>query len=333
MAYELEHDLNHVLAHTEGIWDPVKGTKVFVTGGTCFVGQWLIDSFVWANRRLNLNARLFVLTRDPKAFDERQPTLIGNRAVEILRGDIKTTGFPEDEFQFVIHAAHEHSPARSSANFEGTRRVVEMAKTHGTRRFLYVSSGAVYGEQPIEIGMVTEDTVPASGTLTCYGEAKRESEAWSLRESDSTLGVVIARLFAFIGPYLPLGRNFAAGNFVRDARLGGPIHVEGDGTPLRSYLYAADVAIWLWTLLLKGTAGRSYNVGSDHAISILDLAKKVERVCGVTRGIRVAQEAVEGARPKRYVPSIARARTELGLEPWIGLEEGVRRMFNWHDSP
>jgi dTDP-glucose 4,6-dehydratase len=332
MAYELERDLDHVLAHTEGVWGPVKGTNIFVTGGTCFVGQWLIDSFMWANRRLNLNARLFVLTRNPNAFEGRRPALKGDKAIEILRGDIKTTKFPEEEFRFVIHAAHEHSAVPSSANLEGTRRVLELAKTRGTKRLLYVSSGAVYGEQPVEIEMMTEDTVPAS-RITGYGEAKRESEAWCLGASDSTLDVVIARLFAFIGPYLPLDRNFAAGNFVRDALLGGPIRIEGDGTPLRSYLYAADVAIWLWTLLLNGGAGRAYNVGSDQAISILELAKQVERVCGVTRGICVAEEAVEGVRPKRYVPSIARARTELGLEQWIGLDEGICRMFNWRDSP
>jgi dTDP-glucose 4,6-dehydratase len=128
---------------------------------------------------------------------------------------------------------------------------------------------------------------------------------------------------------LPLEKNFAVGNFVRDARMGGPIEVEGDGTPLRSYLYAADLAIWLWTLLIEGIPGRTYNIGSDQAVSILDLARTVESVCGVKSGIRVALKPAMGVKPKRYVPSIARAREELRLEPWIGLEEGIRRMFQF----
>jgi len=333
MAYELERDLHHVLAHSAGLWEPLRGKNLFVTGATSFVGRWLIESFVWANRQLELKARMFVLTRDQQSFTKSRPLCTVDKSIEILRGDIKTITFPEAEFRFIIHAAYEDSPRPVAANAEGTRRVLELAKTRGTGRLLYASSGAVYGEQPAETELMAEDTIGATGGVTGYAEAKRESEAQCLRASDAKLGVVIARLFTFIGPYLPVDRNYAVGNFVRDARLAGPIRIEGDGTPLRSYLYAADVAIWLWTLLIKGTAGRAYNVGSDQALSILDLAKRVERVCGVKRGISVAQQAVPGAQPKRYVPSIARARTELGLQPWIGLEEGIRRMFSWHDSP
>jgi dTDP-glucose 4,6-dehydratase len=89
------------------------------------------------------------------------------------------------------------------------------------------------------------------------------------------------------------------------------------------------MAICLWTLLIKGVAGRTYNVGSDQAISILDLARTVAKVCGVKEGIHVALKPAEGATRKRYVPSIARAREELGLDVWTSLEEGIRRMFNF----
>jgi dTDP-glucose 4,6-dehydratase len=111
--------------------------------------------------------------------------------------------------------------------------------------------------------------------------------------------------------------------------LGGPINIEGDGTSIRSYLYGADLAIWLWTLVVQGDSTAPYNVGSDQAVSILELAKLVERLCCPGKGIVIAKTAVPGQKPNRYIPSIERARTQFGLYPLIGLEEGITRMFNF----
>jgi nucleoside-diphosphate-sugar epimerase len=318
--------LDHVLEYTETVWQQLAGSDIFITGGTGFVGLWLLETFVWANERLKLNARMTLLTRDPAAFRVKKPVLAGKPSLELICGDVKAVRFPNREFQYVIHAASERE--NPAADVDGTRRIIEMARAHGARRFLFTSSGAVYGEQPPDLERVDENYIASEGG-PAYAQAKRASESLCVKEASSRMIVVIARLFAFVGPYLPLDAHFAIGNFVRDARMGGPIRIKGDGTPLRSYLYAADMAIWLWTLLIKGGSARTYNVGSDLAIGILDLARMVERVCGVRRGITVALKPAPGEKPKRYVPSIARARAELGLEPRIELEEGIRRTFNF----
>ena len=194
--------------------------------------------------------------------------------------------------------------------------MLEFAATHGTRKFLFTSSGAVYGRQPASITHIEEDYAPLRDPLdgvSEYAEGKRAAESMCAAYSNKYgIECKIARGFAFVGPHLPLDAHFAIGNFIRDAMHGISIEVNGDGTSKRSYMYAADMAIWLWTILLRGPASQVFNVGSDQAISILELAHAVASAIGSPAAVRVAQRAGAGE-PQQYVPSISKARQHLGL--------------------
>ena len=335
-------DLTHILEHTNPLWDELRGKRIFITGGTGFFGKWLLESFICANYQLKLNAQMHVLSRDPEAFRMSYPHLADANGIVFYRGDVRTFDFPKEQIEFIIHAATDASAQLNRNNpllimdtiIEGTRRVLDFSLSCGAKRFLLISSGAVYGKQPVDLSHIPEDyqgapdpTQPASA----YSEGKRLSEfLCSIYRKEHGIESVIARCFAFVGPYLNLNIHYAIGNFIRDGLAGKPIRVTGDGTPLRSYLYSADLAIWLWALLFRGTPGEVYNVGSEQEVSIRDLAYEVAAYFSNSPKVIISKPPVPGKPAERYVPSTRKPRTELGLDMNIHLDEAVRRTVNWN---
>ncbi|MDR3734412.1 MAG: NAD(P)-dependent oxidoreductase [Acidobacteriaceae bacterium] len=327
-------DLDHILTHAD--LSALRNQRIFISGGTGFFGCWLLESFLHANRELNLNARATVLTRNPANFTAKVPHLVHDSSITLHAGDVKNYDFPPEKHAFIIHAATDSGGQQANSTpeelraaiVEGTRHTLRFGAATGARRLLYTSSGAVYGPQPSEITHLPETYAGRASADNIYGSAKLESEDLCLAQPN--LESVIARCFAFVGPHLPLDAHFAAGNFIRDAMAGTPLHIKGDGTPHRSYLYAGDLMIWLWTLLLRAPAGSVYNVGSEHSVSIAQLA----RTTAVTLrpGLEVRIDGVpDPAKPiARYVPSTQKARAELNLRTLIPLEESIRRTAAWH---
>jgi nucleoside-diphosphate-sugar epimerase len=219
---------------------------------------------------------------------------------------------------------------------EGTRRTLDFAAHCGARKFLLASSGAVYGRQPPGLAHLPEDHAgePRPGDPDeTYGKAKLQAERLcGLYAEEYGIEVKVARGFSFVGPYLPLDIHYAIGNFIRDGMSGGPIRVRGDGSPYRSYLYAADLAIWLWTILFRGRTSRPYNVGSEEELTIEALAREVAGVFTPPVPIEVAGAPVPGSPAGRYVPSTARARGELGLRQYTALPEAIRRTIRWYSG-
>ena len=336
----LATDLDHILDHTRDLWDELRGERIFITGGTGFFGHWLLESFLWANDRLSLGARATILTRSPQAFIAKIPHLALADSVTLAEGDIRTFAFPPGEFSHIIHAA---TPASAKLNvenpllmldtiIEGTRRTLDFSKACHVKKFLLTSSGAVYGRQPSEMTHISEDYQGAPDPLdthSAYGQGKRIAEHLCTLYASSALEIKIARSFALVGPYLPLDIHFAMGNFIRDGLKGGPIIIQADGTPRRSYLYAADLAIWLWTILFNGQSLRPYNVGSDESLSIAEVAHRVAQC--FTPEIKVEVRGFPNPLMplERYVPDIQRTRNELGLRALISVEEGILRTIQF----
>lgn len=340
----LSDDLAYIADETRLLWDAFRDGNIFISGGTGFFGCWLLESFVWANRLFGLNARATVLTRNPKALQKRAAHLLHCPEIEFICGDVRDFAFPAGTYRHVIHAAatsavetfNKEDPLRKfSTVIDGTRRMLDFALQAGAEKFLYTSSGAVYGPQPATTQYLDEDYGGAPDPLrvaSAWGESKRAAELLCTCYADCYgLKTTIARCFSFSGPYLQLDVHYAFGNFVRDGMAGGPIRVNGDGSPVRSYLYAADLTVWLWTILVHGKSGRAYNVGSENGITIAELARKVGACFSPEVDVVIA--GGEAGNASRYVPSTRLAREDLGLREKIGLREAILRTIAFYRAP
>lgn len=328
------------LGRTEPLWQELRGQRILITGATGFFGCWLLESFAWANQRLNLNAHAVGLSRHPEHLNERALHLAQDPAITLHAADVRYGDFPKGTFSHVIHAATEAS-ARLNREaplemfdtiVEGTRRTLQFSIASSVARFLLLSSGAVYGRQPAHLTHISESFEGGPDSLdpaAAYAEGKRSAEMLCSVFSSPRLATTVARGFAFVGPYMPLDAHFAIGNFISDRMHDRPIQVRGDGSAVRSYLYASDLMVWLWTILFKGQARRAYNVGSEEAVNIATLAREVAAALPPEPEVKIASSPIAGAPIHRYVPSTARAREEHGLLAEVPLHEAIRRTHRW----
>lgn len=320
-------------------WAALRNHKIFITGGTGFIGCWLLEALIWANQELELNITLGVLTRHPAGFIAKAPHLATHAIVSLIQGDVVNLTHIQGRYDCVIHAATDVAYQNENPFFvfnsivQGAQETLSLAQRCGAQRYLLTSSGAVYGKQSPLLAHISEDYVGAPDTLdlnNAYGHGKRAAE-WLSHTYGKIhhIDVKVARCFALVGPYLPLDAHFAVGNFIRDGLNKQTIAVNGDGTSIRSYLYAADMVVWLLTILVSGQAGRNYNVGSAQGISIGVLAELVSTFFYDELNVAIAKQPVMNAPVQSYVPNVDRAHNELMLRQYTDLNTAIKKTIAW----
>ena len=298
--------------------------RILITGGTGFVGRSLLDYRIRHGKCAD--TEWIIVSRNPEAFIQRCPQFSNMPGVCFVAGDVLHENMLSNyedigAVDAIIHAAAVLDPSTAadkilSAAIDGTRHVIALAQRVGCKKILFTSSGAVYGPC----------TSPSSENDECrpstpYGKGKMFAERLLV---ESGLDVKLARCFSFTGKYLNRKIYYAIGNFIQNCLDGKPIIINGDGTPLRSYLYADDLVEWLFAILERGESGRPYNVGSGHALSILELAEVVRSVLGTYNEIIVKGQPEPGMKPSVYVPDIGRACCELGVAVSVPLQDAIR---------
>jgi len=337
-------DLEHIYQNTKDIWGSFRGKSIFLTGGTGFFGKWLLESFIYANEKSALNAKITTLTRNPEEFLIQYPFYKEHaNTVQFVKGDILNYDFNLNEkFHFIIHAATAASEALNKSNpllmmdtiTLGTRKILDFAITQPLEGLLFVSSGAIYGKQPWSLSHINEHdsfNININNSNSAYAEGKRIAELYcSTYFEKYNLQIKIARCFAFVGPYLPLDSHFAIGNFINNVLKREDIIIKGDGSTIRSYMYASDLMIWLWRILINGGTNTPYNVGSDESISIKELAERINEISDSKVSVKILGSPVQKEKIDIYCPNISKAQT-INAHIKIQLSESIKKTIKFYE--
>jgi len=334
-AADLDLAVETVATH----WKRLDGMDLFFTGGTGFVGAWMSAVLLHAIDHGLLKARLRLLTRNPDRVRKDHPEIVAHPSVRLVQGDVLQAGWDCEGATHLIAGATEASAALLKERprrmletiLEGTTRTLDLAEKAGISRALFVSSGAAAGPQPSEVERVREDQhfgLDPFSPRIAYAEGKRLAELLFTLHRQASFSFTSARLWAFVGPLLPMDSHFAVGNFLGDALSGRKIRILGDGTTVRSYQYAAEMAAWNLVLLASGRHATAYNVGSDQAVSMRELASLCAGLGGEA-GYEVLGIPDPSRRTDVYVPDVGRMKDEFGLENRVGLEAALQATAAW----
>jgi UDP-glucuronate decarboxylase len=338
----ISEDLS-VIAQYDIPWRILKNKTLLITGGAGFIGSYLIKSLLTASQFYQLNIKVICITRDLSNLNYRLTNLKNFESLKVITHDI-CEPLPKDipRADYVIHCASHASPKYYGvdpvgtllSNTVGTKQLLAYAQSNGSEKFVFFSSGEVYGIPPRFGENITEvdfGYMDPMDLRSCYGESKRIGEAMCASWSNQYgLNTSVIRPFHTYGPSLFLDDGRVFSDFIADVIAKRNIVVKGDGLAMRPFCYISDAITGFLTVILKGECSQAYNIGNPNAeISVRDLALLVanifpERNIGVDFLQSNPNPNYLPSKISRSCPSIDKIRS-LGWQPKIALIDGFRR--------
>ncbi len=270
-------------------WEKLGGCNILVTGATGLIGGCLVDVLM---ARPGRSYRVFASGRNAARAGQRFARYAGDPGFCFIEHDVSQKPAFSKEFHYIVHAAGGAAPAAFAAspvevmraNFNGTDNLLAYGMAHGLRRFLYVSSGEVYGQGSSGKPFSECDSgyVDCATARACYPSAKRAAETLCASyAAEHGANVVIARPCHTYGPHFTESDNRVYAQFIRNVLRGEDIVMKSDGLQERSWCYVADCASALLHILLKGESGQAYNVADPTShFTIRELAEAVAQIAG-----------------------------------------------------
>lgn len=354
----LEEDLDAVCADLSEEFTEMSGRNLLITGGAGFLGYYLVQSVLHWNKRRPAADRIGLTVYDnyARGVPDWLEALRARGGLTLVRHDM-IQPLPADigDFDYIVHAAGIASPIyyraqplkTIDANINGLRNLLDYAvgqrnKGRPIRGLLFYSSSEIYGD-PVASAIPTPETyrgnVSCTGPRACYDESKRFGETLCVVYArHEGLPVTIARPFNNYGPGLKITDGRVLPDFARDVISGRDIVMLSDGSPKRTFCYATDAIVGYYKVLVKGRHGEAYNIGIDKPeISVGELAKLtaqagrdlLDYAGSVVLG-RSSETDYLVDNPNRRCPVIDKARSELGFDPKVTIEEGIYRSLIWY---
>ncbi|KXK69356.1 NAD-dependent dehydratase [Pseudomonas monteilii] len=336
----LAADLNGMLAAPLP-WEALYGRHILITGASGFIGGHVVEALAWLNRsQPQAHLHLYALARDLEKLRQRMPWLEIPGELTPLIQDVAEPCRLATPVDFIIHAASPASPKdylqrpvdTIRANTDGTRELLELARDKQAR-VLFLSSGAVYGDNPWQTEAIAEGDFGREdplGPRACYSESKRLAETLCLAyHSQYGVDARIARISHCYGPGMRLDDGRAICDLLADILLDRDIQLDSDGSASRPFCYVSDTVLGLFHILLRGKAGHAYNVGETHETSILQLAEKMIAAAGKGGRIEVRRQARSGPAPAVRNSghfNIDKIRA-LGWAPLTSLDVGLSKLL------
>lgn len=269
-------------------WEKLSGANILVTGATGLIGGCLVETLMTSPRR---DYQVYASGRNEERARARFRDFADDPAFHFVRYDVMQPLQSDVRFDYVVHAASNASPNFFAkrpvevikSNVDGVAHLMEYGLSHGMKRFLYVSSGEVYGEG--DGRTFTEDYggyVNPTSPRSCYPSSKRAAETLCVSyAAEYGADVVIARPCHVYGPYFTEQDNRVYAQFIRNVLNDEDIVMKSTGEQFRSWCYVVDCVSALLHILLKGTSGEAYNIAdADSNISIRELAETIAGICG-----------------------------------------------------
>jgi dTDP-glucose 4,6-dehydratase len=307
----------------------VSGQRIVVTGGAGFLGSHLCREFLARGDSVVAVDNLITGSLDNLA------EISGHPGFTFVHSDVSNFVHVPGAVDAVLHFASPASPADFDripiqilkVGSRGTLNTLGLAKDKGARYFL-ASTSEVYGDPLVHPQPETYwGNVNPLGPRGVYDEAKRFAEALTMAyHRYHGVDVRIVRIFNTFGPRMRPDDGRVVSNFIVQALAGKPLTVHGDGKQTRSFCYVDDEVRGLIALLDSDYVG-PVNIGNPTEFTVLELAEKVLSVTGSSSEVRFDPRPVDDPAQRR--PDLTLARSLLGWEPQVSLEEGLTRTAEW----